>query len=194
MRSRVLVLHSGGQDSTTCLVWATSHFDKVETLSFDYGQCHKVELSAARAISKKLGVRHTVLRLNKIFDQLGDNSALVKHSLPTRSSHRSASARDFDIGLPDTFVPGRNIIFLTLAGAYAYNHGIKNLVTGVCQTDYSGYPDCREKTIAAIEKSLREGMEYDIKIYTPLMFMSKADTVRYMRNHGGLELLKYTHT
>ncbi|MCX6733785.1 MAG: 7-cyano-7-deazaguanine synthase QueC [Candidatus Peregrinibacteria bacterium] len=179
---KALVLHSGGQDSTTCLAWAMKKFDEIETVSFDYGQRHKVELQAAKRIAKKLKLKHTVLKTD-IFSQLGKN-ALTHNIKITKGKN----------GLPTTFVPGRNIFFLTVAAAYAYSHGITDIVTGVCQTDYSGYPDCRDATIRSLEKTLTLGMDYKLKIHTPLMFLTKAQTVEMIDKLGYFDLLADTHT
>lgn len=179
---KALVLHSGGQDSTTCLAWAMEKFDQIETVSFDYGQRHKVELQAAKRIAKKLKLKHTILKTD-IFSQLGKNAL----------THKMKIAKGKN-GLPTTFVPGRNIFFLTIAAAYAYSHGITDIVTGVCQTDYSGYPDCRDATIRSLEKTLSLGMDYNLKIHTPLMFLTKAQTVEMIDELGYFDLLKLTHT
>lgn len=179
-----LVLLSGGQDSTTCLAWALTRFNHVETISFDYGQRHKIELHAAAKIAKKLGLQHKILKIN-IFKELGKNA--LTHDIPIKVDPTGKK-------LPTTFVPGRNIIFLTAATAYAYQKNIHHLVTGVCQTDYSGYPDCRNQTIKALEKTLAYGMEYDLTIHTPLMFLTKAETVLQMKELGCFDLLKESHT
>ncbi|MEK7529087.1 MAG: 7-cyano-7-deazaguanine synthase QueC [Patescibacteria group bacterium] len=185
---KALILHSGGQDSTTCLVWALSKFAEVETISFDYGQRHRIELECAEKIAKEVGVKNTVIKVGDIFSQMG------KNALTDTSVAIAESGHEKNKSLPTTFVPGRNLFFLTIAGSFAYGRGIHDLVTGVCQTDYSGYPDCRDDTVRAMESALRKGMDYDISIHTPLMFLTKADTVRIMRDHGKLDLLKYSHT
>lgn len=179
---KALVLHSGGQDSTTCLAWAIKKFDKIETVSFEYGQRHKVELQAAKRIAKKLGLKNTILKTD-IFSQLGKNA--LTHNM------KIAKGKN---GLPTTFVPGRNIFFLTIAAAYAYAHGITDIVTGVCQTDYSGYPDCRDATMKSLEKTLSLGMDTPFKIHTPLMFLTKAQTVEMIEKLGYFDLLGLTHT
>ncbi len=184
MNDQAIVLHSGGQDSTTCLVWAMKKFNKVFVVSFDYGQRHKAELKAAQTIAKKLGIKYEVIPLPFL-------SKLTKNALTDRTVKVKAGVKG---RLPSTFVDGRNMVFLTIAAIYAKQHGIPNLVTGVCQTDYSGYPDCRDAFIKSIEKTLRLAMEFPFKIHTPLMFLTKADTVRLMKRLGGLPLLKYTHT
>jgi len=179
-----LVLHSGGQDSTTCLKWALSEFKEVEVISFDYGQRHKIELKAAKAIAKKVGVPFEVIKLPLL-------KTLTKNALTDKSIEVKLGQSG---ELPTTFVDGRNQIFLTTAAIYAKQHGIPNLVTGVCQTDYSGYPDCREEFIKSLEKTLQLAMLFPFKIHTPLMFLTKAETVQMMQSLGGMELLKYTRT
>lgn len=182
--SKSILLHSGGQDSTTCLAWALKKFDEVILLSFDYGQRHKAEITAAKKIAKKLNLKHEVLNL-PIIKQLTKNALTDK---------KIKVAKGKDGSLPTTFVDGRNAVFLTVAAIYAKQRGIPNIVTGVCQTDYSGYPDCRNDFIKSIQKTLRLAMGYPFTIHTPLMFLTKAQTVGLMDKLGGLELLKYTHT
>lgn len=177
-----VVLHSGGQDSTTCLAWAMKKFDSVETISFDYGQRHTIELTAAKKIANLLGLKHTIIKTD-IFKQLGKNA--LTHNM------KIAKGKN---GLPTTFVPGRNIFFLTIAAAYAYENNIDHIVTGVCETDYSGYPDCRDNTIKSLEKTLSLGMERKFKIHTPLMFLTKAETVIMIEKLGQFNLLEFTHT
>ncbi len=181
-----LVVLSGGQDSTTCLYWAIDRFgrDKVHTITFDYGQRHRVELACAAKVAAHAGVSNVCLPIDT-FNALGGD-ALTDADIEVSSAESS--------GLPNTFVPGRNIIFLTFAAAYAYQRGIRHLVTGVAQTDYSGYPDCREATIEALEETLRLGMEYDLTIHTPLMHLSKKQTVEMARDLGGLDAMALTHT
>ena len=182
-----LIVLSGGQDSTTCLYWAIAQFGRkdVESLTFDYGQRHRIELNCARQVAEIAGVPHTVLPINT-FAVLG-GSALTD-AIEVRSGINP------DTRLPNTFVPGRNLILLTFAAAYAYPRGIHHLVTGVAQTDYSGYPDCREATLKALEQAIRLGMDYDITLHTPLMFKSKQETVKLARELGALAALAYTHT
>ncbi len=183
-RKSALVLHSGGQDSTTCLVWTLKKFRHVEVVSFDYGQRHKTELKAAKAIAQKLKLRHTVIPLS-LFKTLTKN-ALTDRNIKVAPGKNGA--------LPTTFVEGRNLVFLTAAAIHAKQKGITNLVTGVCQTDYSGYPDCRAPFIRSAQKTLRLAMEFPFKIHTPLMHLTKAETVKLMQKLGGLPLLKLTHT
>lgn len=179
-----IVLHSGGQDSTTCLVWALKRFKRVHTISFDYGQRHARELVAAKTIARRLKIDHKIIKIEFL-------KALTHNALTDRSVKVKAGTRSH---LPTTFVPGRNLIFLTAAAIYAKQKNIPNLVTGVCQTDYSGYPDCRASFIKSIEKSLRLAMEFPFSIHTPLMYLTKAQSIKLMQRLGGLPLLKYTHT
>jgi 7-cyano-7-deazaguanine synthase len=187
MNEKALVILSGGQDSTTCVFWAIDRFGRqaVETLTFDYGQRHRIELTAAAAVAAHAGVRNTVLPIDT-FDKIG-GSALTDESVDVPR----AVVGD---GLPATFVPGRNIIFLTFAAAYAWRHGIDNLVAGVAQTDYSGYPDCRRATIDALEQTLALGLERRITIHTPLMYLSKKETVLLARELNAVDALALTHT
>lgn len=185
---KVLVVLSGGQDSTTCLYWASKRFglENVATVTFDYGQRHRIELDCAARIARHAGVENTVLPIDT-FAALGGD-ALTDADVDVQT------AVDDTTGLPNTFVPGRNLVFLTFAAAMAYRRGIGNLVTGVAQTDYSGYPDCREGTITSLQHTLRLGMEFDITIHTPLMHLSKKETVELARDLGALPAMAYTHT
>jgi 7-cyano-7-deazaguanine synthase len=191
-----LVLFSGGQDSTTTLAWALSRFDRVETIGFDYGQRHRVELDCRTAILEKL-VRLKPLWAERLKqDHLLPLGVLGEVS-ETALTRDTAIAMDSS-GLPNTFVPGRNIIFLTFAAAVAYRRGLKHLVTGVCETDYSGYPDCRDDTMKALQVALNLGMESRLVIDTPLMWLDKAQTWKLARDLGGDELVdlivEETHT
>ena len=179
-----IVVLSGGQDSTTCLFWATNEFDSVETVTFDYGQRHRIELEAAQKIAKLAGVKNTILPIDT-FGILGGNSLTGKEAVDESSQEGE---------LPNSFVPGRNLIFLTFAAAFAYQREIKDLVTGVCQTDYSGYPDCRQNTIEAIQLAINLGMESNVRIHTPLMWMTKSETVKFAEEVGALEALAWSHT
>ncbi len=185
---QALVVLSGGQDSTTCLYWAIDRFgiQNVTTITFDYGQRHRVELECAARVAAYAGVPNTCLPIDT-FAALGGD-ALTDSEIAVESGSLPAN------GLPNTFVPGRNLIFLTFAAAFAYQRDIGNLVTGVAQTDYSGYPDCREETIGALQQALRLGMESDVVIHTPLMHQSKKQTVEMMRDLGGLDAMALTHT
>lgn len=185
---QALVVLSGGQDSTTCLYWAIDRFGSgnVSTVTFDYGQRHRIELSCAASVAENAGVTNVCLPIDT-FAALGGN-ALTDSEIEVEAVSSSATE------LPNTFVPGRNLIFLTFAAAFAYRHGIEHLVTGVAQTDYSGYPDCREATIRALQQTLRLGMESRIVIHTPLMSLSKKQTVELARDLGGLDAMALTHT
>jgi len=183
--SAAVVLLSGGQDSTTCLVWAQRTFTTVRTLAIDYGQRHRIELKAAEEIAERAGVAHAVLPCDS-FAVLGGNSLT--------GSQAVADGIDPETGLPNTFVPGRNLIFLTLAAAFAWKVRAANLVTGVCETDYSGYPDCRAETMAALQLALNKGMDAPFIIHTPLMHLSKAQTVIMARDIGALPLMAWSHT
>ncbi len=185
-----LVVFSGGQDSTTCLHWALRTFASVETVFFDYGQRHKNEVLAAQNIAWKLQVPLRIFRLD-FFRELKGNS-LTDPAM-------DISAGMGGHGLPNTFVPGRNLLFLTQAASYAYERGIRDIVTGVCETDYSGYPDCRHETLRALQKSLHLGLGWPerggiFRIHAPLMFRTKAESISLARDWGALESLALTHT
>jgi 7-cyano-7-deazaguanine synthase len=184
---KAVVILSGGQDSTTCVFWAIDRFgkDSIETLTFDYGQRHRIELAAATAVARHAGVRNLVLPINT-FEKIGGN-ALTDDSVGVPKTLS-------DDELPATFVPGRNLIFLTFAAAYAWQRDIHNLVAGVAQTDYSGYPDCRRATIDALEETLALGLERRITIHTPLMDLSKKETLLLAKRLGALDAMGLTHT
>lgn len=169
-----LVLFSGGQDSTTCLFWALTRFESVHALGFDYGQKHAVETQQAEAIAEKAGVPFDVI------DMAGtlSGSALTEHDKDMSAAHE----RNED--LPASFVPGRNALFLSTAASYAYNRRICDLVGGMCQTDYSGYPDCRRVFIDSIQTSLSLAMDEDLRIHTPLMYRTKAETWKLAADLG----------
>lgn len=183
---RALVVLSGGQDSTTCLYWALQRFADVSSVTFDYGQRHRAELEAARRVAAFAGVDNVCLPIDT-FAALGGN-ALTDESVAVPQTAEN------DASLPATFVPGRNLIFLTFAAAWAWRRNVGHLVTGVAQTDYSGYPDCREATIDALERALRLGMESRIRIHAPLMHRSKKETVELAVELGALEAMALTHT
>lgn len=187
--NQALVVFSGGQDSTTCLYWAMQRFgaDAVHALTFDYGQRHRIEIDAARQVAEFAGVRHTILPINTF-------AALGGTALTDRNVDVPASAGAETGTLPITFVPGRNLVFLTYAAALAWQQNILHLVTGVAQTDYSGYPDCRESTMAALQTCLRLGMEREFTIHAPLMQRSKKQTVELALSLGALDALRLTHT
>lgn len=191
-----LVLFSGGQDSTTCLAWALGRFAHVETVGFDYGQRHRVELDVRPRILDRLrrGFPEWGAKIGE--DHLIDMSVLGQIS-DTALTGNAAIAME-ENGLPNTFVPGRNLLFLTFAAALAYRRGAKHLVTGVCETDYSGYPDCRDDTMKAMQLALNLGMESRFVVHTPLMWIDKAETFALAERLGGTSLLdlvcEETHT
>jgi 7-cyano-7-deazaguanine synthase len=191
-----MVLLSGGQDSATCLAWALDRFEKVETIGFDYGQRHRVELECRSRIrdgmsainpswAARLGRDHMIA-----LDSLGEvsDTALT----------RDAEIRMGEEGLPNTFVPGRNLIFFMFAAAVAFRRGLRHLVGGMCETDFSGYPDCRDDTIKALQVALNLGMNRRFVLHTPLMWLDKAATWRMAADLGGEALLALiledTHT
>lgn len=183
-QTSALILLSGGQDSTTCLAWAKKKFKKVHAITFEYGQIHKIEIEAAKKIAKLTKTPLKIIELN-LFKDL-TKSALLNTKIKMTELKKNK--------LPSTFVPGRNLIFLSVAAIYAYQLGIENLVTGVCQTDFSGYPDCRNTFIKSVEKTLELAMDKKFRIHTPLMWLTKSDTVKLIKKLGQLELLKYSHT
>ena len=191
-----LVLFSGGQDSTTCLAWALSRFDHVETVGFDYRQRHRVELDCRPTTLEALKRNFPIWA-----DRLGDDRVVDLGVIAEISE--TALTKDIEIqfqanGLPNTFVPGRNILFLTIAGAIAYRKGLKHLVGGMCETDYSGYPDCRDDTLKALQATLNLGMESRLVIDTPLMWLDKAAAWALAHELGGdllVDLIRFeTHS
>ena len=189
---KAVVVLSGGQDSTTCLYWALDKFgqDNIVSLTFDYGQRHRIELTSAKEVARIAGIDNLVLPINT-FSELGGNSLTGDIAVETSDDIEAASDGE---SLPNTFVPGRNLIFLSFAGAYAYKLGAQHLVIGIAQTDYSGYPDCREPTINALQTALCLGMEYDLRIHTPLMNLSKAQTIEMAQQLGAMPAMAYSHT
>ncbi len=191
-----LVLFSGGQDSTVCLAWALERFARVETVGFDYRQRHAVELEVRPRIRERLPAIAERWRT-----RLGDDHVVRIDALADMSE--TALTRDMAIemsasGLPTTFVPGRNLIFLSFAGALAYRRGIRHLVAGMCETDFSGYPDCRDDTVKAMQIALTLGLDRRVTIHTPLMWIDKAATFALAQSIGGEPLidllLAETHT
>jgi 7-cyano-7-deazaguanine synthase len=181
-----LVLFSGGQDSTTCLAWALDRFENVETVGFAYGQRHAVELDARPLILEKLR------GFPKWADRLGADHLLPLDVLKQIGGTALTDDRKIEMGrngLPTTFVPGRNILFLTAAAALAYRRDCRHLVGGMCETDFSGYPDCRNDTIEATERALSLGMDIDFTIHTPLMWIDKAATWKLAEDLGGKPLI-----
>ena len=187
IHKNALVLLSGGQDSTVCLAWALNNCDLVETVGFSYGQRHKVELSGRNLIREKI----TSLP-NKWRGVLGSDFLIKLSDFGKISSSALVNTEKIVINsaqLPNTFVPGRNLIFLTYAAAICYERGISTIIGGMCETDYSGYPDCRKETIDAMEKTLSLGMETSLKIITPLMFLTKQDVWALAEKLGGNSLV-----
>jgi 7-cyano-7-deazaguanine synthase len=191
-----LVLFSGGQDSTVCLTWALERFSRVETIGFDYGQRHAVELSVRPRIREKLPAISALWRTRLGEDHLVRLDALA--AISDTALTRDVAIEISETGLPTTFVPGRNLVFLSFAGAVAYRRGIKNIVAGMCETDFSGYPDCRDDTIKAMQLALNLGMDRRFAIHTPLMWIDKAATFQLALEIGGQQLidvlLDETHT
>lgn len=180
---KAVVLFSGGQDSTTCLVWALKHFDTVTAISFAYKQRHAIELKQALAITKQLNVYHLVFDLPSLNPLT--NNALIQ-DIPIQV-HEDA--------LPNTFVPGRNLLFLTLAATWAYTNNYPNIVLGVSEADYSGYPDCREPFAQSAEQTLSLAMDFRFTIHTPLIHLNKAQIWLMAKELGALEMIiNDTHT
>lgn len=196
MNKKALVLFSGGQDSTVCLAWALSKFDHVETIGFDYGQRHRIELEC----------RLTVLeRMREEFphwaDKLGEDRVIDLSWLGQISDCALTEERAIELnenGLPNTFVPGRNLVFFLISSAVAYRRGLSTLVGGMCQTDFSGYPDCREDTLKALQVATNLGMASTFRFETPLMWIDKTETFQLGEQLGGKKLLEIivrdTHT
>jgi 7-cyano-7-deazaguanine synthase len=187
MTDSALVLFSGGQDSATCLAWALDRFDRVETIGFDYGQRHRIELQIRTTFRAWIAAHPTWGA------KLGDDHMLTLDALGAISE--TSLTRDVAIqietgGLPNTFVPGRNLIFLTFAAALAFRRGLKHIVTGVCETDYSGYPDCRDDTIKALQVALNLGMDKRFVLHTPLMWRDKRATWELAERLGGRDLVE----
>ena len=186
--SGALVLFSGGQDSATCLAWALDRFKRVETIGFDYGQRHRVELDC------RVRFRARLLAENPGWAaKLGEDHLLPLAALGAVSE--TALTRDTAIamredGLPNTFVPGRNLVFLTFAAALAYRRGLKHLIAGMCETDYSGYPDCRDDTLKALQVALNLGMQSRFVLHTPLMWRDKRETWALAERLGGSALVE----
>jgi 7-cyano-7-deazaguanine synthase len=193
---RAMVLFSGGQDSTTCLAWALERFQHVETVGFDYGQRHRIEMECRQPIRRRI----TDL-VPEWSSRLGDDHLLsipVLAEISDTALTSEAAIALLETGLPNTFVPGRNLLFLTLAAAVAYRRGIRCLVGGMCDTDFSGYPDCRRETVDAMAQALGLGMATPFVIETPLMRLTKADTWKLAEEIGGTRFVELvvsdTHT
>ena len=193
---RALVLFSGGQDSTTCLAWAIDRFAHVETLGFDYGQRHRIEMDVRLDTLREMRAAFPQCRETLGEDHVIDLSVLGQIS-------DTALTRDVAIayeknGLPNTFVPGRNLLFLAFAATVAYRRGLNVLVGGMCETDFSGYPDCRDNTMKAMQVALSLGLDQKLRVETPLMWIDKADTWALAESLGGATLtnlvIAHTHT
>jgi 7-cyano-7-deazaguanine synthase len=186
MNRKAVIVFSGGQDSTTCLIHALPNYEEIHCVTFHYGQRHRAEIKVAQQLSTKLGVT-----VHKVFDISLLNelaiSSLTRDNIPVPISASSGES------LPNTFVPGRNILFLTLASIYAYQVGAEAVITGVCETDFSGYPDCRDEFIKAMNKAVELGMDYKLRIETPLMWLNKAETWALADHYKQLDLIRH-HT
>ncbi len=176
---KAVVVFSGGQDSTTCLFWAKKQFAEVEVVTFDYGQRHKLEIECAAAIAKDLGVQQTVLDMS-LLNQLAPN-ALTRSDVEI--THEEGE-------LPSTFVDGRNLLFLSFAAILAKQKGARHLVTGVCETDFSGYPDCRDSFVKSMNVTLNLSMDYPFVIHTPLMWLDKAETWKMADELGAFDYVR----
>ncbi len=185
MQTKAIVLFSGGQDSTTCLFWALKHFDKVVTISFDYGQRHAIELIQAQKITQLLEIEHHIFSA----------PALKQIGVTALTSNQEISFSE-KTQLPNTFVPARNLIFLSLAAGWGYLNHFHHIVTGVCQTDYSGYPDCRYSFIQSAEQTLQLALDApSLKIHTPLMFLNKTQIWKIAQDLEALDfIIEHTHT
>lgn len=180
-KKQALVIFSGGQDSTTCLFWAKEKFEEVIAVSFDYNQKHKLELECAKAICKKYQIEHHILNLD-LLNQLAPNSLTRQDIAVDKEAPQS--------GTPNTFVDGRNLLFLTFAAIFAKQRGIHTLITGVSQSDFSGYPDCRDVFIKSLNVTLNLATDYPFDILTPLMWINKAETWQMAYDLGVLEIIK----
>ncbi|WP_229745545.1 7-cyano-7-deazaguanine synthase QueC [Pullulanibacillus pueri] len=177
---KAIVVFSGGQDSTTCLFWALERFKSVEAVTFDYNQRHRLEIDCAREITEELGVQHHILDMS-LLNQLAP-SALTRDDIAVQAGGEGE--------LPSTFVPGRNLIFLSFAGILASQVGAKHIITGVCETDFSGYPDCRDMFVKSLNVSLNLSMDSQFVIHTPLMWINKAETWQLADELGALAFVR----
>ncbi|MSU30108.1 7-cyano-7-deazaguanine synthase QueC [Staphylococcus sp. McC-251-APC-3A2] len=177
--NKAIVVFSGGQDSTTCLFWAKKHFDEVVLVTFEYGQRHDTEIQVAKQIAKEQAVEHHVLDMS-LLSQLTPN-ALTQHDIDIDED---------EDGMPNTFVPARNLLFLSFAGALAYQTNTKHIITGVCETDFSGYPDCRDNFIKSMNVTLSLSMDKNFVIHTPLMWLDKKQTWALSDELGVLDYVR----
>ncbi|RHS53159.1 7-cyano-7-deazaguanine synthase QueC [Clostridium sp. AM46-21] len=180
-RDEAVVVFSGGQDSTTCLLWTLKKYKKVYAVSFDYGQKHVKELECAKKIAEKFGVEHHILDMS-LLNQLAPNS------LTRREMKVDENAPE--VGTPNTFVDGRNMVFLTFVAIYAKQKGVSDIITGVSQSDFSGYPDCRDIFIKSLNTTLNLAMDYEFDIITPLMWIDKMETWKLADELGGLDVIR----
>jgi 7-cyano-7-deazaguanine synthase len=192
MKTRALVLFSGGQDSTTCLAWALDRYEHVETVGFDYGQRHSVELECRQQVLSRLREQFPDWAKRLGQDHLLDLSVLGSISDTGLTQNKAIEMEKS--GLPNTFVPGRNLLFFTLAAAIAYRRDLHSLVGGMCETDYSGYPDCRDNTLKSLQVTLALGMDSKLIIDTPLMWIDKSDTWQMAAELGGAALVDLVRT
>ena len=196
MSDTALVLFSGGQDSATCLAWALDRFQHVETIAFDYGQNHRVELAVRGAFLAALRAAYPAWATTFGGDHVIDMGLLATISDTALTHDRAIEMTE--AGLPNTFVPGRNLMFFTTAAAVAYRRGARHLVGGMCETDYSGYPDCRDDTLKALQVALTLGLDRRTTVHTPLMWLDKAATWQLAWRLGGQVLVEmlveHTHT
>jgi len=179
-QEKAIVVFSGGQDSTTCLFWAKERFEEIEAVTFDYGQRHRLEIECAKVIAGELGIKHHILDMS-LLNQLAPN-ALTRQDIEVEDGENGE--------LPSTFVPGRNLLFLSFAGVLASQVGAKHIVTGVCETDFSGYPDCRDVFIKSLNVTLNLSMDDSFVIDTPLMWLNKAQTWELADQFGALEFVR----
>lgn len=179
-KEKAIVVFSGGQDSTTCLFWAKERFEEIEAVTFDYGQRHRLEIDCAKVIAEELGIQHHILDMS-LLNQLAPN-ALTRQDIKVKDGENGE--------LPSTFVPGRNLLFLSFAGVLASQVGAKHIVTGVCETDFSGYPDCRDVFIKSLNVTLNLSMDDSFVIDTPLMWLNKAQTWELADQLGALEFVR----
>lgn len=177
---KAIVVFSGGQDSTTCLFWALQTFKEVEAVTFNYNQRHVAEIDCAKEIAEELGVKHHILDMS-LLNQLAPN-ALTRDDIEVKAGEDGA--------LPSTFVPGRNLLFLSFAGVLANQVGAKHIITGVCETDFSGYPDCRDDFVKSLNVTLNLAMDEQLVIHTPLMWLDKAETWKMADDMGKLEYVR----
>ncbi|MDI2587243.1 7-cyano-7-deazaguanine synthase QueC [Psychrobacillus sp. NEAU-3TGS] len=179
-QEKAIIVFSGGQDSTTCLFWAKKRFKEIEAVTFDYGQRHRLEIECAKAITEELGIKHHILDMS-LLNQLAPN-ALTRDDIEVEDGEEG--------GLPSTFVPGRNMLFLSFAGVLASQVGAKHIVTGVCETDFSGYPDCRDIFVKSLNVTLNLAMDDTFVVDTPLMWLNKAQTWELADELGALEFVR----